>query len=96
MITISAASLDELDEILCRLRVLRQRETQPLKSGTPLDSLELSVRTTNVLCNGGIGTLERLITLHEREILRIDGMGRKGLNEIKEALSTLNLTLKYD
>jgi len=61
---------------------------------TRLESLELSQRTANALVNANIRTVGGLIRKKEKDILDIDGMGSKGLEEIKTVLEGLGLSLK--
>lgn len=57
-------------------------------------TLDLSVRTRNPLLNDNILTIEDLVKKTEGELLRTPHFGRKSLNEVKEALSRLNLCLE--
>ncbi len=59
-----------------------------------IDSLDLSARTLNALSNAGIRTLGGLVRKTEDDLLDIEGLGEKGLQEIKRALSNFGVTLK--
>lgn len=61
---------------------------------TRIESLSLSQRTMNALINANIRSVGGLIRKKEKDILDIDGLGSKGLEEIKEVLETLGLSLK--
>ncbi len=61
---------------------------------TRIDTLDLSARTFNTLSNANIRTVGGLSRKKEKEILNIEGMGEKGLSEIREALTKLGITLK--
>lgn len=61
---------------------------------TRIESLDLSVRTTNALTNANIRTVGGLVRKKEEDVLVIDGLGQKGLQEIKRALSNFGITLK--
>lgn len=61
---------------------------------TRIDDLELSVRTTNSLEGANIRTVGGLVRKREEDILSIEGIGQKGLQEIKRALSNFGVTLK--
>ena len=63
-----------------------------------VEELELSVRSYNCLKNADIQTIGQLVTKTEQEMLRTKNFGRKSLNEIKEILSTMGLSLgmKFD
>ncbi len=61
---------------------------------TRIESLELSARTENALTNANIRTIGGLIRKKEDDLLEIDGLGEKGITEIKAALSELKVSLK--
>ena len=61
---------------------------------TRIDSLDLSARTQNALSNANIRTVGGLARKKEKDILEIEGLGSKGLTEIKEILSSFGITLK--
>ncbi len=67
-------------------------DTEALK--TRIDSLDLSARTQNALASANIRTVGGLVRKKEEDLLGIDGLGEKGLQEIKRALSNFGLTLK--
>ncbi|MSP05311.1 MAG: DNA-directed RNA polymerase subunit alpha [Acetobacteraceae bacterium] len=58
-----------------------------------VDELELSVRSANCLKNDNIIYIGDLVQKSEQEMLRTPNFGRKSLNEIKEVLSTMGLSL---
>lgn len=58
-----------------------------------VDELELSVRSQNCLQNAGIEYIWQLVERSEAEMLKTKNFGRKSLNEIKEILSDLELSL---
>jgi len=58
-----------------------------------VDELELSVRSYNCLKNAGIKTIGDLVTKTEAEMLKTKNFGRKSLNEIKDILSEMSLSL---
>lgn len=61
---------------------------------TRVDSLDLSPRTVNALSNANIRTVGGLARKKEEDILAIEGLGTKGLQEIKRALSNFGIILK--
>jgi len=61
--------------------------------GKSVDELELSVRSYNCLKNAGIKTIADLVMMTEGEILKTKNFGRKSLNEIKELLERMGLSL---
>ncbi|OGL40584.1 MAG: DNA-directed RNA polymerase subunit alpha [Candidatus Schekmanbacteria bacterium RBG_16_38_11] len=58
-----------------------------------VDDLELSVRSQNCLKNVNIKTIGELVQKTEAEMLKTKNFGRKSLNEIKEILTSMGLTL---
>jgi DNA-directed RNA polymerase subunit alpha len=58
-----------------------------------VDELELSVRSYNCLKNASIRSIGELVQRTEAEMLKTKNFGRKSLNEIKEILSSMNLSL---
>ncbi len=58
-----------------------------------VDELELSVRSYNCLKNANIRTIRELVQKSESEMLRTKNFGRKSLNEIKEILAGMGLSL---
>jgi DNA-directed RNA polymerase subunit alpha len=58
-----------------------------------VDELELSVRSANCLKNDNIIYIGDLVQKTEADMLRTPNFGRKSLNEIKEVLSQMGLTL---
>ncbi|PYV12605.1 MAG: DNA-directed RNA polymerase subunit alpha [Acidobacteria bacterium] len=63
-----------------------------------VEELELSVRSYNCLKNANITTIRELVLKSEQEMLKTKNFGRKSLNEIKEILSAMGLSLgmKFD
>jgi len=61
-----------------------------------VDELELSVRSANCLKNDNIVYIGDLVQKTEADMLRTPNFGRKSLNEIKEVLSQMGLSLGMD
>lgn len=61
---------------------------------TRIETLNLSARTQNALANANIRTVGGLARKKEKDILEIEGLGAKGLTEIKEVLTNFGITLK--
>jgi len=74
---VSEHGMDKMSEILNR----------------SVEELELSVRSYNCLKNANIQTIGELVQKTEAEMLRTKNFGRKSLNEIKEILANMNLSL---
>ncbi|HWB83079.1 MAG TPA: DNA-directed RNA polymerase subunit alpha [Bryobacteraceae bacterium] len=74
---VSERGLDKMNEMLNR----------------SVEELELSVRSYNCLKNANIQTIGELVQKTEAEMLRTKNFGRKSLNEIKEILANMGLSL---
>lgn len=61
-----------------------------------VDELELSVRSSNCLKNAQILKIYQLVQKTESEMLKTKNFGRKSLNEIKEVLTSMELSLGMD
>jgi len=59
----------------------------------PVAELELSVRSANCLEAAQITTIRSLVVMTEQEMLKFRNFGRKSLNEIKDILATMGLSL---
>jgi DNA-directed RNA polymerase subunit alpha len=58
-----------------------------------VEELELSVRSANCLKNAEINKIYQLVQRTEAEMLKTKNFGRKSLNEIKEVLAEMGLSL---
>jgi DNA-directed RNA polymerase subunit alpha len=67
-------------------------DTELLK--TRVDSLGFSSRTAKALTNANVRTLGGLARKKESDIMDIDGLGSKGMQEIKKLLAQHGITLK--
>jgi DNA-directed RNA polymerase subunit alpha len=66
--------------------------TDVLKTRT--DGLDLSTRTLNALTAANIRTLGGLARKKREDLLEVEGIGEKGISEIKKVLSKFGLNLK--
>ena len=58
-----------------------------------VEELELSVRSYNCLKNANIQTISELVQKNDSEMLKTRNFGRKSLNEIREILEGMGLSL---
>ena len=77
----------EIDEAM----VLRNRYLSK-----PVADLELSVRAGNCLETANIKTIRELVVKNEKEMLEYKNFGKTSLNEIKDQLANMGLTLGMD
>ncbi len=61
---------------------------------TRVETLDMSARTQNALAQANIRTVGGLARKKEKDLLEIDGLGSKGINEIRKALGEFGITLK--
>jgi DNA-directed RNA polymerase subunit alpha len=84
-------NFEEQDEALPALA----DEPEPLNPNLfkSVDELELSVRSANCLQNANIRFIGELVMKTEGEMLKTKNFGRKSLNEIKDTLASMGLSL---
>ena len=61
---------------------------------TRIESLDLSTRTQNALENANIRTVGGLVRKKKDDILALDGIGPKGVDELEVILAKMNITFK--
>lgn len=61
---------------------------------TRIDTLDLSTRTLNALTEANIRTIGGVARKRKEDLLEIEGIGEKGIQEIKKILSNYGITLK--
>jgi DNA-directed RNA polymerase subunit alpha len=61
---------------------------------TRIETVDLSQRTINALTAANIRTLGGLVRKKKKDILEIEGLGAKGIGEIKKVLDGFGITLK--
>ncbi|KAA6435057.1 DNA-directed RNA polymerase subunit alpha [Agrococcus sediminis] len=61
---------------------------------TPIEELDLSVRSYNCLKREGINTVSELVALSETQLMNIRNFGQKSVDEVKDKLVELGLSLK--
>jgi DNA-directed RNA polymerase subunit alpha len=87
-------NLEEADEEAQEAQADQQRNVLTNENlDKSVEELELSVRSYNCLKNANIRTIRELVQKTEAEMLRTKNFGRKSLNEIKEILHGMGLSL---
>ena len=79
-------------------RIDAEREELRKKLAMSVNEIELSVRAANCLNNANLTTVGQLAQKTEAEMLKYRNFGKKSLNEIKQKLADLSLSLgmKFD
>jgi DNA-directed RNA polymerase subunit alpha len=72
----------------------KDSEADPEFLKTRIEGLDLSVRTVNALSNANIRTVGGLAKKKAEDLNDIEGLGAKGIQEIKKALSNFGIILK--
>ena len=68
--------------------------SNPIPSDIPLEEMNFSVRSYNILKRAGLDTVEDIISLSKQELMQVRNSGKKFLDEVSEKLKMLNLTLR--
>jgi len=71
-----------------------EKEKQEDILKTSVEDLNLSPRISNILSDGKIKGVSKLVKKSEEDLKELPGMGDKGIKEIKKSLGKLGLTLK--
>ncbi len=87
---------EEVEEDMADMKKSEEARPEPdaefLK--TRIESIGLSARTQNALSNANIRTVGGLSRKKEKDLLEVDGLGAKGITEIKTILGNYGITLK--
>lgn len=86
-------SLDEAAEGM-EIMVEKEDEERNRLLEMTIEELDLSVRSYNCLKRAGINTVEELIRRTEEDMMKVRNLGKKSLQEVKEKLAALNLSLR--
>jgi DNA-directed RNA polymerase subunit alpha len=100
-VALAARILQDQLQLFINFDEPRQRVVEEVRDDLPfnrnllrkVDELELSVRSANCLKNDNIVYIGDLVQKTEQEMLRTPNFGRKSLNEIKEVLTSMGLSL---
>ncbi len=91
-------SNDALDEVKAEVKKEMPTGDKDLEEDdvlkTRISDLDLSTRTDKALANASIRTVGGLIRKREEDLNSIEGLGGKGIQEIKRALSNFGIVLK--
>lgn len=86
-------SLDEDAEGM-EIMVEKEEEEKDRLMEMTIEELDLSVRSYNCLKRAGINTVEELTRKTEEDMMKVRNLGKKSLQEVKEKLGALQLSLR--
>lgn len=86
----------DLSEIAKNMSIMSQKElTKKDKMlDTPIDDLQLSVRSYNCLKRAGIDTISDIICRTEHDMMKVRNLGKKSLDEVVAKVKSLGLSFK--
>jgi len=83
---------ESVDDV--EIMVEKQEESMDRLLEMTVEELDLSVRSYNCLKRAGINTVEELIRRTEEDMMKVRNLGKKSLQEVKEKLAELGLSLR--
>lgn len=86
----------DLDSDLENVEIMVEKEEEEKNQiyDTTVEELELSVRSSNCLKRAGINTVGELVSKSEDDLMKVRNLGKKSLQEIKDKLHDIDLSLK--
>jgi len=86
----------DLDDDLENVEIMVEKEEEEKNQiyDTTVEELELSVRSSNCLKRAGINTVGELVSKTEDDLMKVRNLGKKSLQEIKDKLEEIDLSLK--
>ena len=86
----------DLDSDLENVEIMVEKEEEEKNQifDTTVEELELSVRSSNCLKRAGINTVGELVSKTEDDLMKVRNLGKKSLQEIKDKLDEIDLSLK--
>ncbi len=87
----------ELDDSTDGLEIMVEKEEDQKEKALEMtiEELELSVRSFNCLKRASINTVEELTAYSEEDMMKVRNLGKKSLDEVKNKLEELGLSLKH-
>ncbi|MBR5227567.1 MAG: DNA-directed RNA polymerase subunit alpha [Clostridia bacterium] len=86
----------DLSEIAKNMSIMSQKESSKKDKmlDTPIDDLQLSVRSYNCLKRAGIDTVADIISRTEHDMMKVRNLGKKSLDEVVAKVKSLGLSFK--
>jgi len=89
-----AEAVEEAEIVREKPKAKREDAVDPDILKIRIESLNLGTRTANALNSSNIRTVGGLVRKKEEDLLDVDGLGEKGIQEIKKELMNLGLSLR--
>ena len=86
----------DADAKFSEVMVEKEDDKKEKKLEMTIEELDLSVRSYNCLKRAGINTLQELTDKTESDMMRVRNLGRKSLEEVKNKLTDLGLSLRQE
>ena len=86
----------DMDAQFDDVMVEKEDDKNEKKLEMTIEELDLSVRSYNCLKRAGINTVQELTDKSEADMMRVRNLGRKSLEEVKNKLTDLGLSLRQD
>ena len=86
----------DADTKFSEVMVEKEDDKKEKKLEMTIEELDLSVRSYNCLKRAGINTLQELTDKTESDMMRVRNLGRKSLEEVKNKLTDLGLSLRQE
>ena len=86
----------DLSEIAKNMSIMSQKESTKKDKmlDTPIDDLQLSVRSYNCLKRAGIDTVADIVSRTEHDMMKVRNLGKKSLDEVVAKVKSLGLSFK--
>ena len=88
----------DMSERAITAQVMADKEEEPTTkhADTPIEELDLSVRSYNCLKRAGINSVQELTERTETQMMSVRNLGRKSLDEIQDKLKLLGLGFRKE
>jgi DNA-directed RNA polymerase alpha subunit len=86
-------TLEEFDDYQAYLEWKSERDYTPPELPYSVEGLELPTMFENILKKSGITTCETLCKMTKHELLKLTGMGKRGVKEIEDSLENFGFYL---
>jgi DNA-directed RNA polymerase subunit alpha len=88
----------DMSERAITAQVMADKEEEPTakRADTPIEELDLSVRSYNCLKRAGINSVQELTERTETQMMSVRNLGRKSLDEIQDKLTLLGLGFRKE